>query len=252
MEHTYLITKYDYLTGKSETLSVHTEKFNAVNEMQSLAADFIQKNDGLEKITTDVSTTTEAGLKHKPVGHYVVVNNNDHVYKWTIYKVHNVVITHRGYFGETKSTKTRISKVFDLDIVQLPFNIFNDIFNVYKRKILDSKFDSLDADNSEAGDLWEIFTSEIQNTKTFKILKDKCDSNQQINVSEVLTTSEEKHVYKRRVVPRKEVKQESRMHMSIMDYIEDSASEDCSAREAIEKEIEEKIPLLKRARGADM
>jgi len=196
MQETYLIVKYDYETGKEEVQNVCTDKFNALNEIQSMVVDYIQKKDGVEKISSDAKCTDSKALENyvysvkelgtsyckieksietKPIGHYVVVDSDDHLHKWTIWQKYVVTKTVKGYWGPYEQSTPKSRKVFDLDVVQFPLSMFKLLFRTYRKRCVETLVDKLEIEDTEARSLWRSFTDDLEKTPVFKALKDVDD-----------------------------------------------------------------------------
>jgi hypothetical protein len=149
IKSTYLLTEYNYRTGKQQVVSVCTDKYNALAELQDRAINYIQEKDGLEKTNGERAVLEQyvynykkltalgvqdldGALKKQPTGHYIMSDIDEHLYKWTIWQKYEVELVIRGYLGKypTKIAKTR--KVFDIDIVMMPFDIFSALYRKYR------------------------------------------------------------------------------------------------------------------------
>lgn len=140
----YMITKYDYQTGKETVESVHSDKYNALNELQSMVMSYVQKVDGLEKLFT-IFTAKSLGNSHRRVrhaimaqipGHYVVVDSNDHIHRWVIWQKYEESASENSYFSSWIGTGlvNKARKVFDLDIVEVSTSIFQQMFSHYRNQ----------------------------------------------------------------------------------------------------------------------
>jgi hypothetical protein len=197
MKSAFLLTKYDYATGKHSALSVFTDKFNAYQTLESLVTEYIVNMDGSNRISDDTPlesiTFSTAKLGHslskqiqfltsKPVGHYVLVDgSSDHVHKCTVWQHRLVKKTSRGMFGKSETQVPSIAKVFDVDVVELPFSIFKTMFRNVRNQLISDRVDKIEPSDLLSSarieaittPAWANFTTAFQQTDTCKALAEQ-------------------------------------------------------------------------------
>ena len=146
----FQVVRYDYGDGKSgcqTVVSTHVNKPNAQLEIQESAIVYIEKQDGVGKmdgVESRILRMKDLGgswsrvvnrVSVMPNGHYVLIDVNDHLYKWTIIKKAMVTTVISGFFGKTESEVPTVIKVFDLDIINMPTLVFSECVSMYKNRI---------------------------------------------------------------------------------------------------------------------
>jgi hypothetical protein len=256
MSASYLITKYDYETGKEDVQSIHTDKFNALNEIQSMVIEYIQKNDGIEKISpksswipgakcTDSKSLeyyihsvkelgngqhhVEKAIEAKSIGHYVVVDTDDHLHKWTVWQKYLGERTVNGWTGKYREIVPKAKKIFDLDVVQLPLDMFKILFKTYRQQYLGLFVDKLTltpdtVNTSEAHDLWKTFTADVMKTSVFAALKDDIDSPKPTKLK--VDFASEFHKYPKKIATPRKVSNVDPMYISMMEELTSASLEE--------------------------
>lgn len=130
----YFIVKYDYVTKRNISLDeLFTDKFTALNMIFSIALNYLQSQDGYEKIKNidkhqsfmfSKSQFDSAFKKTLTPGHYIIRDSDDHVYKLEIWRKSLTKIPGKVYGDWVKS---RWKKVFDLDMIEMSGSIINSI-----------------------------------------------------------------------------------------------------------------------------
>lgn len=121
----YQVVKYDCNTKRCQSIQEYTDLYNALNASYAYVINYIQINDGYEKIKNDhVSNfifnkkNFRSAIKNSlPIGYYIV-RDVDHVYKFEVWRKSLKNID--GWFGTYKGDDW--AKVFDIDIVENKIN----------------------------------------------------------------------------------------------------------------------------------
>lgn len=112
-------------------MEIHQDKRPALNELENLAIDYIWDKDGEIKVgqgakswLLNAKTFADANFKSSlAVGHYIVRDPEDHVYKLTIWRKYEKKTPARWY-GEHVSYLWQ--KLFDLDLVDISGKFIDD------------------------------------------------------------------------------------------------------------------------------
>lgn len=137
MQTLYQIVKYDFRTSKASVVHVCSDFRNADEEALMLAVDYVRNQDGSDKVSdvsrVIVNTKTKNRVKYsellydRPDGHYIMQGGDGNHNKLT-------VITRRSKTNWW-STETTCEKVFELQIVELPYASFSAAFKICKRLV---------------------------------------------------------------------------------------------------------------------
>lgn len=145
----YQVVRYSYLTGCNEVIDITTSLENAICSLQSIAASYIVKQDGVQSITDkegslesrvlnakkmhlDVLKVThirEFLIKNKPLGHYIIVDKNDHIHQWSIWNRYDQKKKVAGYWSKYETIVPTAEQVHDLDIIQISLNLGDNLFD---------------------------------------------------------------------------------------------------------------------------
>lgn len=145
----YQVVRYSYLTGCNEVIDITTSLENAICSLQSIAASYIVKQDGVQSITDkegslesrvlnakkmhlDVLKVThirEFLIKNKALGHYIIVDKNDHIHQWSIWNRYDQKKRIAGYWSKYETVIPTAEQVYDLDIIQISLNLGDNLFD---------------------------------------------------------------------------------------------------------------------------
>jgi hypothetical protein len=195
MQSLYQIVKYDFRTSKCETVRVTSDVRNAQEEALAMSVDYVRSQDGADRLTDVnaiiVNTKTYDRVKYsgllmdRPDGHYVAMGGDRNHNKITV-----VLKTSKVSW---LLSRCDCEKVFELQIVELPYTAFSTAFKLCKREL------SADIE-SEAGSLAPC----LVNTQVYQSLKKISDLSQPVKISQLKTDHpDEFHTYIRKPVQSK-------------------------------------------------
>lgn len=118
----YSVIYYDSLLGHYRSVSEHTDKYNALNDLEARALAYVQERDGLSKAERGLATflfakkEMEARRKTVPPGHYVFRDCTDQIHCLEIWQRYDAEIISHGYLYNSQQTKCRWRRAADFNL----------------------------------------------------------------------------------------------------------------------------------------
>lgn len=128
MASSFSLVTYSYFTKKGTSEHTFNNKREALDALENFAVDYLREKDGAEKVQAGPKTwlfsnkkftdSVKAGL---PLGHYVVRDSEDHVYRLVVWRKYEEKQPGKlwGHYVVHKW-----NKVFDVDIVENNNNVY--------------------------------------------------------------------------------------------------------------------------------
>lgn len=225
VKSSFLLSKYDYNTGKKSIIDVYTDKLNAYYGLESYVINYIIEKDGDNKMQNfKLEDFIIFAGKKIPEGHFINLTEK----KWTIKC--NKIKKIKGWI--TNSHVSNEISIFDIEVIELPISQFNKLYKIYKKACRKDEGISY----VEATDIWSKFTDDFVNSKTYEYLNSIDFTVDNPKPSHIRNTiSDEAAYYVRTPCTRSEAREIEKFQES---FIFDMAEENC---DLVDESISDKV-----------
>jgi len=196
----YQVIKYTYNNAVHEVIHVDADRYNAIYYIQEHVIDYLKSKDGDDKIATEAPKITtpkaleqyilsckgmklewlspnriKVFLETKPIGHYIIADCDDHACKWTVWSRNEKKSVNKGFFYNSPMITPIMSKVFDIDLVILPYTLFTQLaMEIHGRRPL-----ALQEENFETRKLCRDFSNKLKNIPVIASISGEYEKNNQ-------------------------------------------------------------------------
>ena len=135
MTNYFCINRYLYSTNENETLSIHTDKREALDQIESFVLQYIQEKDGsqkipdldhLPKILYSDKTIGTVGTPTLTPGHYI--SRGDQLDTYTVWRyLKEAEVVPGRLWGKYTTEKLQLRKVFTITIVSTQSELFQKV-----------------------------------------------------------------------------------------------------------------------------